>query len=60
MIEVYACTPRVWLLLVVAVFMATLGQFSWRRRSVPGAQPYFIPGDEESALLGTVLRTPCP
>lgn len=42
MTELYAYTPRIGPPLAVALFMAALGLFSWRRRSVPGAQPFAV------------------
>ncbi len=42
MTRAYAYTPAIWLPLAVGVFMAILGLFSWRRRSVPGAQPFAV------------------
>ncbi len=42
MTEVYAYTPNVWPPLIVAIFMAILGLFSWQHRRVPGAQPFAI------------------
>lgn len=38
----YVYTPAIWPPLVVAIFVAILGLFSWRRRSVPGALPFAI------------------
>ena len=35
----YVYTPDIWLPLVGAIFLAAIGLYCWRRRSVPGALP---------------------
>lgn len=40
MTRAYAYTPAIWPPLAIAIFMAVLGLFSWRRRRVPGALPF--------------------
>ena len=46
-LPVMGCIPNIWPLLASLAFIAALGLFSWRRRSVPGAQPLAI-----ACLLG--------
>jgi PAS domain S-box-containing protein len=36
----YVCTPAVWPPLIVAIFMAAIGLYAWRRGDVPGAKPF--------------------
>ncbi len=42
MLGSYAYTPAIWPPVTIAIFMATLGLYSWQRRSVPGARPFAI------------------
>lgn len=38
----YEYTPYIWPMLAAAVFMAALGVYGWRRRTVPGALPFSL------------------
>jgi signal transduction histidine kinase len=42
MTEAYAYTPAIWPPLAGAIFVAALGYYGWRRRSVPGALAFAI------------------
>jgi PAS domain S-box-containing protein len=55
---VYACSRDLWLPLAVALFVATLGVYTWRRRDVPAGKPFLAASAFGSLLLlGIALET---
>src|SRR5512139_2896276 len=53
----YSFTPYIWSILASAVFVAGLGVYGWRRRSVRGALPFtFLMGIWALIAIGTAFE----